>query len=206
MRTIAFIFAFFSTLTFFSQKGISGQYTFLGLKGTDIYISLTLKKDSTFDFVYMHNGTDENTGKWTVRKDTLILYSFRDNRPKIDTLTGEESIIGLKDSIEITFINKHKKTADPIDFSINNKCLNIRQPYTTYKIPKQEIFTISIPYKNEIYYVRNKKADKIVITYNPLRLVLGTQIFGYEKSVIKNDSLYQVECDGQLSKWPMVKK
>jgi hypothetical protein len=165
--------------------------------------SLTLKEDSTFHFRHFWNRTDSNSGKWKMSGDTVILYGYLERGPRIDTLSGEEYDVAGKDSIEIIFIDKYRSVPCPVQFVVNGKCLpwqaSGQPPCESYRIPRQEITYIFLPYRYQIYMVKNSNADKIVIRYNPLRFIVPNRVVEFKRSLIKGDELTPIECDGKPS-------
>lgn len=192
----------------FSQKDITGDYIVPEFRGTDVYKRLTLKPDSSFELVYMHNGDYKSDGKWKTVADTLFLFAFKDTEPKIDTITGQEYVEGNKDSIEIVFIDKFNKAPSPYEFVINGFCLPEDKRLATlkYTVPKQDIDFIFIPYKFQLYKVKNKKADKIIIEINPIRITLRSHANEYKKSLLSDKFIIPILCNGQLSKWGKLTK
>jgi hypothetical protein len=82
----------------------------------------------------------------------------------------------------------------------------IRQPYRlSYKIPREQFSYIFVPYRYQIYYLKNKEANKIVIDLR-MRFTFSSRVTHYQRALIKDDSLIPIECDGKLSDFGRLKK
>lgn len=76
MRTIFLTTIVILASTCYSQNNICGDYV-QPFYADDMWTKLTLKSDSTFEYYNVYLGEERRNGKWTMKKDTVILYNYR---------------------------------------------------------------------------------------------------------------------------------
>jgi hypothetical protein len=164
------------------------------------YFNETLKlySDSSFEYSYSEKISQErHYGKWKADKDTLFLYDYIHPPLKEDTLSGAESIITLKDSVEIIFMdtdNKHKFR--PLS-TVNGRCLPMSMN-DHYAVTPGIINFISVG--AEKYFARNKSSNQFIIYLGSnFRYLKTNRVRNISRCLIKGRSILKVNCDGQLN-------
>jgi hypothetical protein len=162
--------------------------------------NLFLKSDSTFKYTYEDKSHKElHDGRWKQIKDTLVLYDYRTDPSTFKTLDGEETVVSeLHDSISISFQNPKTKELVLPKIFINGKCLKAWPNVgSTYFILKQNIKSISV--KDGIYHVKNNKANKFIIYYEPNWAGSAEfRVTNISKCIIKDNSIIRLDCDGSI--------
>jgi hypothetical protein len=160
--------------------------------------TLKLYSDSSFEYSYAEKiSSEKHFGKWKTDKDTLLLYDYVYPALVSDTLSGSESLILLKDSVEITFAEAGNKHPFRTSFTINGRCFPVSMN-DRYAVDPGHLNFISVA--NGKYFVKNKSSNKFVVYSNSnSRFLTANRVRNISRCLIKDKYILKVNCDGQLN-------
>ncbi|SHI79593.1 hypothetical protein SAMN05444337_0820 [Flavobacterium haoranii] len=171
---------------------IYGKYVWDG--GYDVYESIQIKSDSTFEFNWHAGlaGEGITLGKWKVNNGNLVLNSFNQSSNTLNFVVLNE-LVNSKDFIEVKIVDQYGPVFGAnceLLFKGNNVAFSTSNSDGIVMISKQKFDTIKITFigKQEIIYLLKYK-DFNFFEFEMLDKV-DYLFFNNEKWKIKKNRLY----------------
>ena len=171
---------------------IYGKYVWDG--GYDVYESIQIKSDSTFEFNWYAGlaGEGITLGKWKVNNGNLVLNSFNQSSNTLNFVVLNE-LVNSKDFIEVKIVDQYGPVFGAnceFLFKGNNVAFSTSNSDGIVMISKQKFDTIKITFigKQEIIYLLKYK-DFNFFEFEMLDKV-DYLFFNNEKWKIKKNRLY----------------
>ena len=175
-----------------NKNMIYGKYVWDG--GYDVYESIQIKSDSTFEFNWYAGlaGEGITLGKWKVNNGNLVLNSFNQSSNTLNFVVLNE-LVNSKDFIEVKIVDQYGPVFGAnceFLFKGNNVAFSTSNSDGIVMISKQKFDTIKITFigKQEIIYLLKYK-DFNFFEFEMLDKV-DYLFFNNEKWKIKKNRLY----------------
>lgn len=148
-----------------NKNMIYGKYVWDG--GYDVYESIQIKSDSTFEFNWYAGlaGEGITLGKWKVNNGNLVLNSFNQSSNTLNFVVLNE-LVNSKDFIEVKIVDQYGPVFGAnceFLFKGNNVAFSTSNSDGIVMISKQKFDTIKITFigKQEIIYFLIMKNGKL---------------------------------------------